>query len=123
MLVSEECPIHQNYKEAICKAGDTDTIVTGRIGGTPVRILRNKMAREYIKREKEGASAEELELYTLGSLRKAVVDGDVQNEMCIRDRTQGVLTGGASVYANQIFKQFKNNSSKDSDINIQNKNK
>ena len=90
LLVSEECPIHQNYKEAICKAGDTDTIVTGRIGGTPVRILRNKMAREYIKREKEGASAEELELYTLGSLRKAVIDGDVQNGSLMAGQVAGL---------------------------------
>ena len=85
LLVSEECPIHQ-----ICKAGDTDTIVTGRIGGTPVRILRNKMAREYIKREKEGASAEELELYTLGSLRKAVIDGDVQNGSLMAGQVAGL---------------------------------
>lgn len=90
LLVSKECPIHQNYKEAICKAGDTDTIVTGRIGGTPVRILRNKMAREYIKREKEGASAEELELYTLGSLRKAVIDGDVQNGSLMAGQVAGL---------------------------------
>ena len=90
LLVSEECPIHQNYKEAICKAGDTDTIVTGRIGGTPVRILRNKMAREYIKREKEGASAEELELYTLGSLRKAVIEGDVQNGSLMAGQVAGL---------------------------------
>ena len=90
LLVSEECPIHQNYKEAICKAGDTDTIVTGRIGGTPVRILRNKMAREYIKREKEGASAQELELYTLGSLRKAVIDGDVQNGSLMAGQVAGL---------------------------------
>ena len=90
LLVSEECPIHQNYKEANCKAGDTDTIVTGRIGGTPVRILRNKMAREYIKREKEGASAEELELYTLGSLRKAVIDGDVQNGSLMAGQVAGL---------------------------------
>ena len=90
LLVSEECPSHQNYKDAICKAGDTDTIVTGRIGGTPVRILRNKMAREYIKREKEGASAEELELYTLGSLRKAVIDGDVQNGSLMAGQVAGL---------------------------------
>ena len=90
LLVSEECPIHQNYKEAICQAGDTDTIVTGRIGGTPVRILRNKMAREYIKREKEGASAQELELYTLGSLRKAVIDGDVQNGSLMAGQVAGL---------------------------------
>ncbi len=78
LLVSEECPIHTNYKEAVLKAGDTDTTVTGRTTGAPVRILKNKMAREYLKREKEGATLEELEAYTLGGLRKAVLEGDVQ---------------------------------------------
>ena len=77
LLASEECPIHDNYRNAILKAQDNDTVVTGRIAGTPVRILKNKMAREYIKKEKEGASKMELEMYTLGSLRRAVFDGDV----------------------------------------------
>ena len=61
LLVAEECPIHQNYKEAVLAASDTDTIVTGRIGGTPVRILKNKMAREYVQKEKAGADRMELE--------------------------------------------------------------
>ena len=79
LLVSEECPIHENYKQAVLNARDTDTTVTGRIAGVPVRILKNKMAREYIRREKEGADKMELEQYTLGSLRRAVFDGDVDN--------------------------------------------
>ncbi len=89
LLVSEECPIHPNYKDAICKSGDTDTIVTGRIAGTPVRIIKNKMAREYIKKEKQGATAMELEVYTLGSLRKAVVDGDIQNGSLMAGQVAG----------------------------------
>lgn len=79
LLVSEECPIHDNYKQAIIKAKGSDTVVTGRIAGTPVRILKNRMSRAYLKQEKAGASLEELEKYTLGSLRKAVFDGDTQN--------------------------------------------
>ncbi len=78
LLASEECPIHENYKQAVIKAKGTDAIVTGRIGGVPVRILKNKMSREYIRQEKAGASVEELEKYTLGSLRRAVFDGDTQ---------------------------------------------
>lgn len=91
LLVAEECPIHQNYKEAVLKAGDTDTVVTGRIAGTPVRILKNKMAREYVKREKEGASREELEQYTLGSLRRAVFDGDTQTGSLMAGQVAGQL--------------------------------
>lgn len=78
LLASEECPIHKNYKEALIKAKGTDAVVTGRIGGTPVRVLKNKMVREYISQEKKGATLEELEKYTLGSLRRAVFDGDTQ---------------------------------------------
>lgn len=78
LLASEECPVHQNYKDAVVKARDNDTIVTGRIAGTPVRILKNPMSREYVKLEREGAGKMELEKFTLGSLRRAVSEGDVK---------------------------------------------
>ena len=90
LLLAEECPVHQNYKDAVMKAGDTDTIVTGRIGGTPVRVLKNRMSREYVKREKEGATKEELEVYTLGALRKAVFDGDAQNGSLMAGQVAGM---------------------------------
>ena len=89
LLVSEECPIHPAYKEAVQKTGDTDTVVTGRISGIPVRVLKNKMAREYVKREKAGADKMELEQYTLGALRKAVFDGDVQTGSLMAGQVAG----------------------------------
>lgn len=92
LLASEECPIHENYKNAILKAKGTDAMVTGRIGGTPVRILKNRMAREYVKKEKEGASVEELEQYTLGSLRRAVFDGDTETGSLMAGQTCGQVT-------------------------------
>jgi enoyl-[acyl-carrier protein] reductase II len=79
LLASEECPIHEQYKEAIIRAKGSDTVVTGRIAGTPVRILKNRMSRAYIRQEKAGATVEELEHFTLGSLRRAVYDGDTKN--------------------------------------------
>lgn len=79
LLATKECPIHENYKNEVIKAKDNGTVVTGRISGVPVRIIKNTMAREYVKKEKEGASKEDLEMYTLGSLRKAVFDGDTKN--------------------------------------------
>ena len=91
LLASEECPIHDHYKQAIIKAKDTDTIVTGRIAGTPVRILKNRMAKEYVKKETEGASLEELEKYTLGSLRKAVFEGDVQTGSLMAGQVAGMI--------------------------------
>ena len=78
-LASEECQIHENYKNAIIKAKDIDSRVTGRSTGHPVRALRNQMTKKYLDLEKNGASFEELEHLTLGGLRKAVVDGDVTN--------------------------------------------
>lgn len=92
LLVSEECPIHENYKQALIKAKGTDAVVTGRIGGTPVRVLKNQMTREYIQAEKKGATLEELEKFTLGSLRKAVKDGDTKTGSLMSGQTCGQLT-------------------------------
>ena len=93
LLVSEECPIHPNYKAALLKAKDSDTIVTGRIGGTPVRVLKNRMSREYVRQEKAGADKMELEKYTLGSLRRAVLDGDTETGSLMAGQVAGMLKG------------------------------
>ncbi len=91
LLASEECPIHENYKQAVLKAGDNGTTVTGRIAGVPVRIIKNAMSREYIKAEKAGADKMELEKFTLGSLRKAVFDGDVKNGSLMAGQVVGQI--------------------------------
>jgi len=76
-LVAKECRAHSNYKEKVLKAKDIETDVTGRTTGHPVRSLRNKLTRQYIKMEKDGATMEELEAMGAGTLRRAVIDGDV----------------------------------------------
>lgn len=91
LLASEECPIHPAYKEAVLKAKDNSTVVTGRISGVPVRIIKNTMSREYIKLEKAGADKMELEKFTLGSLRKAVFDGDTINGSLMAGQVAGQL--------------------------------
>ena len=91
LLVSQECPIHENYKQAILKAKDSGTIVTGRISGTPVRILKNQMARTYVSKERAGATMMELEQYTLGSLRRAVFDGDTKTGSLMAGQVAGML--------------------------------
>lgn len=91
LLVSEECPIHENYKKAVLRARDRDTTVTGRSSGAPVRILKNKMAKEYLKLEYEGATLEELEKLTLGGLRRAVFDGDVETGSVMCGQVAGML--------------------------------
>ena len=91
LLASQECPIHENYKQAVLKAKDTSTTVTGRINGTPVRILKNKMAKTYIQKEKEGATMMELEKYTLGSLKKAVFEGNVDEGSLMAGQVAGMV--------------------------------
>ena len=91
LLVSEECPIHVNYKQAVLKAGANDTTVTGRSTGAPVRVLKNKMAREYLRMEKKDVPLEEMEQLTLGSLRKAVFDGDVDGGSFMAGQVAGMV--------------------------------
>ena len=91
MLATDECPIHQNYKEALIKARDNDTTVTGRSLGAPVRILKNEMSREYIELERQAADREELEKITLGGLRRAVLDGDVKRGSVMMGQVAGLI--------------------------------
>ena len=91
LLASEECPIHARYKEALLRARDSDTTVTGRSVGGPVRVLKNKMARQYLALEQQGALLEELEKLTLGGLRRAVFDGDVETGSVMTGQVAGML--------------------------------
>lgn len=75
-ICSDECTVHENYKELVLKAKDRDAIVTGRPTGHPVRTLKNKLAKEYLRLEKEGAPVEELEKLGAGALRMATIEGD-----------------------------------------------
>ena len=91
LLASAECPIHDNYKAAVVKAGANDTTVTGRSGGAPVRVLKNKMAREYLRMEKQDLPLAELEKLTLGSLRRAVLDGDLDGGSFMAGQVAGMV--------------------------------
>ncbi len=91
LLVSEECPIHENYKQALLDSSDNSTVVTGRSVNAPVRVLKNNMTRAYIKLERSGADRMELEHYTLGSLRKAVFDGDTKDGSLMAGQVCGQL--------------------------------
>ncbi len=90
-IVADESIVHANYKERVIKAKDIDSEVTGRSTGHPIRVLRNKMTREYLKMEAQGVSLEELEVLTLGSLRKAVMDGDVVNGSLMAGQIAGLV--------------------------------
>lgn len=91
LLVAEECPIHENYKLAVIKAKDNGTVVTGRSSGAPVRVIKNNMSREYLKLEGQNVPREELEKLTLGSLRKAVLEGDTKNGSLMAGQVCGLV--------------------------------
>ncbi|MBS6196658.1 MAG: enoyl-[acyl-carrier-protein] reductase FabK [Clostridiales bacterium] len=91
-VVAEESIVHENYKDRIIKAKDIDSVVTGQSTGHPIRVLRNQMTKEYIKKEQEGASFEELELMTLGALRRAVIEGDVTRGSLMAGQIAGLVS-------------------------------
>lgn len=91
-VVSKESIVHDNYKQRVIKAKDIDTAVTGRSHGHPVRCLRNQMTREYVKLEQEGKSFEELEYLTLGTLRTAVLEGDITNGTVMAGQIAGLIS-------------------------------
>ena len=91
-IVTDECQVHNAYKERILKAKDIDSRVTGRSTGHPVRALRNDMTKKYLELEKQGASFEELEQLTLGGLRKAVLDGDVKDGSVMAGQIAGMVS-------------------------------
>ncbi|MBQ2935190.1 MAG: enoyl-[Lachnospiraceae bacterium] len=90
-VVAKESIVHANYKEQVIKAKDIDSVITGTSTGHPVRQIRNKMTKEYLRLEKEGASLEDLEYLTLGALRKAVIDGDVVNGTLMAGQIAGLI--------------------------------
>lgn len=91
LLASEECPIHENYKRKVVEARDTETVVTGRGTGAPCRVLKNKMSTEYLRLTKEGVPLEELEKLTLGSLRRAVFQGDLDTGSFMAGQIAGMV--------------------------------
>ena len=90
-VVAKESIVHANYKAQVIRAKDIDSAVTGMSTGHPVRSIRNKMTREYLQLEKEGADFMELEKLTLGSLRAAVMDGDVVNGTIMAGQIAGLV--------------------------------
>ncbi len=90
-VVAKESICHKDYKERIIKAKDIDSAVTGRSHGHPIRQLRNQMTKEYLKKEQEGVPFEELELLTVGALRKAVMEGDVKHGTVMAGQIAGLV--------------------------------
>ncbi len=90
-VATQECIAHENYKQAILKAKDRSTVVTGVSTGHPVRVISNKLTREYLEREKNGATPEELEEMGAGKLRAAAREGDVERGSVMIGQIAGMI--------------------------------
>lgn len=90
-IASTECKVHENYKKEILRAKDRDTVVTGASTGHPVRVIFNKLAKEFLEMEKKGALPEELEKFGTGRLRSAVIDGDVEYGSLMAGQISGLI--------------------------------
>lgn len=108
-LVAEECTIHENYKNAVIKAKDIDTVVTGRITGHPVQVIKNKLAKEYLSLEGKNASLDELEELGRGALAKAVKEGDINNGSLMAGQISGLISKKQSVkeIIEEMFNQYE----------------
>lgn len=92
-LASEECQIHATFKELVVKAKDTDSVVTGRYTGHPCRNIKTKFSKKLANGEKDGSlTPDEFEELTLGSLRKAVQDGNLDEGSFLCGAIAGMIT-------------------------------
>ncbi|MGV8981191.1 enoyl-[acyl-carrier-protein] reductase FabK [Clostridium sp.] len=90
-LVANECTIHENYKKKVLGAKDIDSVVTGRPTGHPVRVLKNKLSRQFQKLEKENVSVEVLEELGRGCLQRAVKEGDIEMGSVLAGQIAGLV--------------------------------
>lgn len=106
-VAAKESIVHENYKQKIIRAKDIDSTITGASTGHPVRCLRNQMTREYQEMEKQGVDFMELEKLTLGSLRRAVIDGDTAGGTLMAGQIAGLVRSQDSCkeIINEIMEQ------------------
>lgn len=90
-LVAKENIVHENYRHKVIAAKDIDSVVTGYSTGHPVRCIRNHMTKEYLRMESEGVELMELEKLTLGSLKRAVIDGDATDGTLMAGQIAGLV--------------------------------
>ena len=103
-------PLPKNHKNAVVKAKDIDTVVTGRSTGHPVQVIKNKLAKEYLKLENNNVNIEELEELGKGALKKAVIDGDIDNGSLMAGQISGMVNKIQSVkeIIEEMFNEYDN---------------
>ena len=90
-LVANECIVAQGYKDAILKAKDSSTVATGRSTGHPVRVIKNKLAREILALEKQNADVEKINELCTGTLAAAVLSGDADHGNIMSGQIAGLV--------------------------------
>jgi len=88
---AEECPVHANWKNAVMTAKDRATTISGRSTGHPVRSLKNKLTRKFEKMEKDGADPAEMVKIGEGALRRAVLEGDIEEGSVMIGQIAGLI--------------------------------
>jgi enoyl-[acyl-carrier protein] reductase II len=96
-LATKEGTVHEKYKKALICAKDTDTVVTGRATGLQFRVLENKLAREILRMEREGQRREDIDALTIGSLRKAAIEGDMEMGSLMMGQAAGIISDILSI--------------------------
>ena len=106
-LTSEECIVARNYKDAILKARDSSTVATGRSTGHPVRVIKNKLARQVLEMEKNNVDAEKINEVCTGSLRRAVFSGDMEMGSVMSGQIAGLVSKEqpAAEIISEMFKE------------------
>lgn len=90
-IMTTECHVHENYKKFVAQAKDRDTVLTGTSTGHPVRVMKNKLAKAFLERERAGATPEELELLGRGSLQKSVCHGNIEEGSIMAGQICGMI--------------------------------
>jgi len=90
-LATREATLHDNYKEAVLRAKDTGTTMTGRTTGLQFRVYKNQLSRHVLDMEREGRPKSEIDAFTIGSLRKAAVEGDVEWGSLMMGQVAGMI--------------------------------
>ncbi len=90
-VAASECIVHPNYKNAVLKAKERSTVVTGISGGHPVRVLDNRLAKEFAALDRRGAPQEEFDRLGTGKLKAAAVNGDIENGSVMIGQVAGMI--------------------------------
>lgn len=111
-LATKECPVHDKVKEKLLSANDESTTVTGKISGTTMRVLKNRLTEEWFAREEAGATPEEMANFGLGKYRGGLFDGDIdfgslpasqscallKEIMSVKEVIEGIIQGAVKIY-------------------------